>query len=175
MKWHLIFLLFFLAGCSGLPKPMRGNAYSNQPLSSVQTNIAHHQNKAFRWGGTVINVVNEKDSSQVQFLFYPINRYGRPLTDRKTEGRFAITSPLFLDPAIYKEGSEVTVTGILSGVIKQRIGKKVLTLPLLTLKDIHLWPEYQQIDNRVYLYPYPPHSPYYFPYHRHNGYFKYHH
>ncbi|NOQ76689.1 MAG: hypothetical protein GQ475_02630 [Methylococcaceae bacterium] len=175
MKWLLISLLFFLSACSGLPKPMRGNAYLNLHLNTVQTNMASYQNKAFLWGGTVINVVNEKDSSQIQLLFYPINRYGRPQTDRKTEGRFAITSPLFLDPAVYKEGIEVTVTGILSGEIKQLIGKKTLTLPLLSLENIHIWPELQQIDNRVYLYPYPPHSPYYFPYHRHNGYFNYHH
>jgi len=150
---------------------MRGNTYSNLHLSTVQSNIANYQNQAFRWGGTVINVVNEKDSSQIQLLFYPINRYGRPQTDRKTEGRFAITSPLFLDPAIYKEGTEITVTGILSGEIKQQIGKKTLTLPLLTLENIHIWPELQQIDNRVYLYPHPP---YYFPYYRYNNYYRYH-
>ncbi len=169
MKWFLISLLFFLNACSGLPKTMRGNSYSSLNLNTVKTNLANYQNTSFRWGGTIINVTNEKDSSQIQALFYPLSHYGRPLTDRKAEGRFAISSPLFLDPVIYKEGLEITVTGILSGKIEQQIGKKILSLPLLRMENIHIWPAQQQTDNRIY--PYPLFYPYYFPYHRHNGYY----
>lgn len=120
MKWFLIALFFLLSGCSGLPKPMQSNSYSNLSLSTVQANIPSYLNSSFRWGGTIINVTNKKDSSQIQILFYPISRYGQPLTNKKTEGRFAVTSPQFLDPAIYKEGTEVTVTGSLTGEIKQK-------------------------------------------------------
>lgn len=169
MKWFLIPLLLLLNACSGLPKAMRGNDYSSLNLSTVKTNPASYQNTSFRWGGTVINVANEKDSSQIQILLYPLNNYGRPLTNRKAEGRFAIRSPLFLDPAIYKEGLEITVTGILSGEIDQQIGKKRLTLPVLIMENIHIWPTQQQTNNRAY--PYPAFHPYYFPYHRHNAYY----
>ena len=172
MKWFLISLLLFLNACSGLPKTMRGNSYSSLNLSTVKTNLASYQNTSFRWGGAIINVTNEKDSSQIQALFYPLSRYGRPLTDRKTEGRFAISSPLFLDPAVYKEGTEITVTGILSGEIEQQIGKRSLSLPLLRMENLHIWSAQQQTANRIY--PYPPFSPYYFPYHRYNRYFYYH-
>jgi len=171
MKWFFIALILLLNGCSGLPKAMRDTSYSNIHLSVVKTDIASYINTPFRWGGTIINVLNEKDSSQIQLLYYPIGRYGRPLTDRKTAGRFAITSPLFLDPAIYKEGTEITVTGILSGEIKQKIGKKTLTLPLLKLEQVHIWPDYQEIDNRYYRYP--PFRPYYYPYYRYSPYYDY--
>jgi len=173
MKWFLIVLFFLLNGCSGLPKTMRSSSYSNLNLSTVKAKIPSYLNSSFRWGGTIINVTNEKDSSQIQILFYPISRYGQPQTNRKTEGRFAITSPKFLDPAIYKEGSKVTVTGSLTGEIKQKIGEKVLTLPLLSLDNIHLWPDNQQVNNRVYRYPYPLVYPYYYPYRRYNSYFNF--
>jgi len=168
MKWLLVTFLLFLTGCSGLPTIMQDSSYSNINLSTVKTNIPAYQNKAFRWGGTVINVSNEKDSSLIQLLFYPISRYGRPLIEKKTEGRFAISSPLFLDPAIYKEGTEITVTGILAGKIKQKIGKKTLTLPLLTVDNIHIWPPRSQIDERSHIPPY-----YSFPYYRYNSYYNY--
>ncbi len=164
MKWFLMTLLLFLIGCSGLPTKMRGNNYSRLNLSTVKTNILAYQHQAFRWGGTVIKVLNKKNSSQIQLLYYPVSRYGRPLIEQKTEGRFAITSPLFLDPAIYKEGTEITVTGILSGEIKQKIGKKILTLPLLTVNNIHIWPDRQRIDEQAY--PYSPYALPYYPYHR---------
>lgn len=173
MKWFLISLLLFLNACSGLPKTMGGNSYSSLSLLTVKANIPSHINSHFRWGGTVINVVNEKDASQIQFLFYPLSRYGRPQTDQQTEGRFAITSPQFLDPAIYKEGVEITVTGILSGKLQQKIGNKTLQLPLLSLENIHIWPEYQQQGDRFYSSPYGAFSPYYYPYHRYPSFHDY--
>jgi len=145
---------------------MRDNSYATTHLSLVKTNITAYKDMPLRWGGTIINVVNEKDSSQIQALFYPINSYGRPRVDRKTEGRFAMTSLEFLDPAIFKEGTEFTVTGILSGEVQQQIGKKTLNLPLLTIEQIHLWPAQQQLDDRFYPYP-----RYYYPYYRYGPYY----
>ena len=150
---------------------MRDNSYATTHLSLVKTNITAYKDMPLRWGGTIINVVNEKDSSQIQALFYPINSYGRPRVDRKTEGRFAMTSLEFLDPAIFKEGTEFTVTGILSGEVQQQIGKKTLNLPLLTIEQIHLWPAQQQQDDRFY--PYRPYPHYYYPYHRYYPYYDY--
>ena len=166
MKWLPLCFILFLSACSGLPHPMRDNSYATTHLSLVKTNITAYKDMPLRWGGTIINVLNEKDSSQIQALFYPISNYGRPRIDRKTEGRFAMTSPLFLDPAIFKEGTEFTVTGILSGEIKHKIGKKSLSLPLLTIEQIHLWPAQQQQDDRFYPYP-----RYYYPYYRYGPYY----
>jgi len=150
---------------------MRDNSYATTHLSLVKTNITAYKDMPLRWGGTIINVVNEKDSSQIQALFYPINSYGRPRVDRKTEGRFAMTSLEFLDPAIFKEGTEFTVTGILSGEVQQQIGKKTLNLPLLTMEQVHLWPAQQQQDDRFY--PYRPYPHYYYLYHRYYPYYDY--
>lgn len=145
---------------------MRSVPYTKVDFNEVKTNISSYQNMPFRWGGRIINVTNEESSSKAQLLYYPLNRYGRLKTNKEAEGRFAITRSHFLDPAIYKEGTEVTVTGILSGDIKQLIGKKTLTLPLLKVDHIHIWPKYQQVDDRLYYYPYSP-----FPYYRHNFYY----
>lgn len=171
MKWFLVSLILFLNGCSGLPAKMRGDSYSNVHLSVVKTKLAAYKDMSIRWGGTIVSVVNEKDSSQLQVLFYPIGRYGRPLVDRETEGRFAIGSHLFLDPAIYKEGTEVTVVGVLTGEMEQKVGNKILNLPLLVAEHIHIWPDYRRVDDRVYFYP--PLYPHYYPYFQHGSYYNY--
>ncbi len=165
MRCFFVFFILLLSGCSGLPTVMRDSSYSNIHLSTVKADISAYKNTPVRWGGKVIDVINKKDSSQVQVLYYPISRYGRPLTDRKTEGRFVMTSPQFLDPVIFKEGTEITVTGVLSGEIKRQIGEKDLTLPLLTIDNVHVWPDYQQYDDgyypRHYYYPYYRYDPFY--------------
>ncbi|MCK5829075.1 MAG: Slp family lipoprotein [Methylococcales bacterium] len=168
-NWSLAFLYLFLSACSSLPSPMRNLPYTNIDFKEVKTNSASFQNKPFRWGGKIIAVTNEESSSQAQLLYYPLNRYGRLKTNKEAQGRFAITRTQLLDPAIYKEGTEVTVTGILTGEIKQKVGKKTLTLPLLKINHIHIWPKYQRIDDRFYYYPYSPYSA--FPYYRHDFYY----
>ena len=174
MKWLLASLILLLTGCSGLPSTMRDSSYLNINLATVKANIATYQNKPLRWGGTIINVVNEKDSSQIQVLYYPLSRYGSPRTDRTTEGRFAITSSKFLDPAIFKEGLEITVTGVLSGEIKQQIGKKLLTLPLLTVEKIHIWSDYNRVDDRYYPQHYYYPSYHFNPFYRHDYFYNRH-
>lgn len=172
MKWILAFLFLALSACSGLPRVMRDSPYIEVQLSSVVKNIAAYKEMPFRWGGTIINIKNTEKSSQAQILFYPLNRYGRPRTDRKTEGRFAITSTQFLDPAIYKEGAEITITGILFDEIKQKIGEKTLTLPLISVEQIHLWPKTQRNNDMYYPYYYR-HPHYYFSHHYYDRGFYY--
>jgi outer membrane lipoprotein len=134
---------------------MRNVTFHDVQLSEVSTNISAYKGQTLRWGGSIINVTNSKNKSQAQILFYPLNFYGKPQTGRESQGRFVINSTKFLDPAIYKEGNEITVTGILASKITQKIGEKNLTLPLLDIDHIHLWPKLQPIDDGYYRhYPY---------------------
>lgn len=175
MKWikrYLTLSLVLLGACSGLPKEMRNAAYIKVDLNEVKKNSSTYEGMPFRWGGSIIEVTNKEKSSQAQILYYPINSYDRPSLDKETQGRFAITRTQFLDPAIYKEGTEVTVSGILTGETKQQIGEKILTLPLLLVDHIYVWPKLQQFDDRFNYYPYSPYYYYPFPYYRHNFFYN---
>ena len=171
MRWLLFSIaLIFLNGCSGLPKAMKNEPYKDVGLNTVKADFASYMEMPLRWGGKIINVTNKENLSQVQLLFYPLNRLGRPSITVKTEGRFMISANEFLDPAVYKEGVEVTVLGVLTGKIKQQVGEKILTLPVLSIKHIHLWPDRRQYDDNGYYYL---RSPYYFPrsHYRHDYYY----
>jgi outer membrane lipoprotein len=64
------------------------------------------------------------------------------MTDQPHQGRFVISSPEFLDPAVYEKDTQITVAGMLAGEIDRTVDKKVLHLPLLSLTTLHLWPDY---------------------------------
>ncbi len=156
MRWIIAPLLLFLINCSGLPTKMQNEPYTDLNLNTIKNNISAYQNTPLRWGGKIIEVINLESSSQAQVLFYPLNHYGRPNINSTTEGRFAITSPQFLDPAIYKQDNEITVTGVLTGSKKFKIGEKTLTLPMISVNHIHLWPKVKEFDYiHAPFYPYP--------------------
>ncbi len=161
MKWIIALLFLLLSSCSNLPTSTQNTHYLKISLNEVRTNISAYYELPFRWGGKIINVSNKETSSQIQILFYPLNNYDRPQINTPTQGRFAITSPNFLDPAIYKEGTELTVTGILKGEITQIIGEKTLILPLLSVEAIYIWPQQRQQYNDRYRPYFYPHHPYY--------------
>ncbi len=170
MKYPFILLFFLLTGCvSYLPKEISDVPYTQVSFAEVNANRSAYQGKSLRWGGKIVMVSNQENESQAQLLYYPLNRYGKPSIRGESKGRFAISRTELLDPAIYKEGTEVTVAGVLSGEVTQKIGKKKITLPLLKAIHIHIWPEYQEMHHRFQYYdtyhyaPYP-YSPY--PYYR---------
>ncbi len=105
-----------------------------------QASQSTNKDASVRWGGVIIEVENEQDSSLVQVLFHPLDSYGRPQLNKPGEGRFVIKSTEFLDPVVYAKDKEVTVAGILAGNIERTIGKRVVRLPLISATAIHLWP-----------------------------------
>ena len=146
MRLYLFLACLFLSACAGLPPAMRDIPVVDISYSQVNQNISSYKNASVRWGGTVIEVENEPDSSLVQVLFHPLDSSGRPQLNKPSEGRFVIKSGAFLDPAVYAKDKEVTVTGILVGDIERTIGKRVIRLPLVSATAIHLWPINERDD-----------------------------
>jgi outer membrane lipoprotein len=65
--------------------------------------------------------------------------------------------------AIYNGGRKVTVAGEVRGKKIQRLGEIDYTYPLISAKEIHLWPV--EKDERVYCpYPYWHYPWWYYPY-----------
>jgi len=97
-----------------------------------------------RWGGIIVDVVNEEKFSLIQVLFHPLSYLGRPQLDKPTEGRFFIKSNKFFDPMVYINNTEITVVGTLNGDIEHKIGKRIIQIPLILSKNVYLWPKHQE-------------------------------
>ncbi len=163
----LLCSLFFLGACTGMPQVIRDFPAADIPYQLISENADPYTNAPVRWGGTVINVENEKDSSLIQVLFYPLDRSGYPQISKPGEGRFAIETNEFLDPAIFVKDAEITVTGTIQGKIERTVGNKAIYIPLISAEAIYLWPRSYR-ENHLYgntRYRYAP-----YPYFGHYGY-----
>lgn len=171
MKHLLLLLSILLSACSSMPTVLKNAPAMDVSLGEAINNADRYRGTPVRWGGTIIEVANETDATEIQVLYYPLDSSARPRIDKKTQGRFIVRSPSFLDPAIYKKDSIITVTGTLKGTVERAVGKKMLALPLIEIGNIYLWPEEDYRD--VYYGPYMGYYPYYYyPYSRF-GYYYY--
>ncbi|MGR9114452.1 MAG: Slp family lipoprotein [Gammaproteobacteria bacterium] len=168
MKWFLVVLA--LQGCSNLPVAIKNPPELDINYKDAIARLTKYQGMQVRWGGTIIDVENEETFTRIQILYYPLNGNGRPKLSQQTEGRFVLESPKFLDPAIYRKDSEITVAGRLKGEIIRKVGKKTLKLPVISAETLHLWPERYKDECRGYYY-----SPYYYGIYPYGfyGYYRY--
>jgi outer membrane lipoprotein len=186
MKYYFLLLIYLLlTACSSLPPTIENPPAFDLSYSYATQDPARYKNIPVRWGGVIAEVDNQQNASLVQVLSYPLNSYGRPMLDEKPQGRFVIKSTQFLDPLVYSKNSEVTVAGQLTGTIDRTIGKKTMTLPLVSSTTLYLWPVYTYSDYYGYGgygYPYGGYggfgyySPYYYGYPRYGwrgGYYPY--
>ncbi len=141
MKWLLFVHVLFIVACSQIPANIKNPPAADIHLQQVLENHNDHQNKPVRWGGTVIDVENNADSTSIQIQYYPLDYYGRPKINKKAHGRFITISQLFLDPDIYKKGTPITVVGTLQGKKQTLIGNKSVTLPVIVMDSHHKWPK----------------------------------
>lgn len=140
MKRYLSLICLLLGACSGLPERVRDVPVTDIPYTLASRNLNTYQETSVRWGGVIIDVKNEEKFTLVQVLSYPLTFYDRPDLRERSEGRFVIKSPKFLDPVIYAEGREITVAGTIKGDIERTVDDNTIRLPLVFSEALYLWP-----------------------------------
>lgn len=168
MKYYFLLLCLLLSACSSLPPTIENPPAFDLAYSYATQDPARYKNMPVRWGGVIAEVDNEQNASLVQVLSYPLNSYGRPMLDEKPQGRFVVKSTQFLDPLVYSKNSEITIAGTLTGAIDRTIGKKTMTLPLVSATTLYVWPVYTYSSYDGY-YGYPYGYPYGYSYGGYGG------
>ncbi len=173
--WHLFFGLMFMVycffsfnGCAPvISKQLREQVAKELTFGVVAKDPEAYKGKTVLWIGVIISSVNLQEGTMIEVLQKPADTRGKPNDVDKSEGRFLALYPGYLDVAIYNGGRKVTVAGEIQGKRIQRLGEIEYTYPLISAKEIHLWPV--EKEDRVY---YPHHywhypgrySPYWYPY-----------
>ena len=158
------YCLFSIAGCAPvISKQLRKQVAKELTLSEVLKDPETYKGKTVLWSGVIISSVNLKEGTMIEVLQKPADTRGKPKDVDDSEGRFLALYPGYLDVAIYNGGRKVTVAGEVQGKKIQRLGEIEYTYPLISAKEIHLWPVEKK--DRVY-YPCPSwHYPrWYYPY-----------
>ena len=102
-------------------------------------------------GGQNVKVENDEQGATLHIAQFPLNGFGRPQVKEGQDGggRFIAITPEFVDPAIYKQGTLVTVAGPLVGEQTVTIDKKMLKVPVIQIKESYRWLNYSN-RNRGY-------------------------
>lgn len=141
-------LLFcgLLAACATGPIKLEQPASSisvAQVRATIEDNDASQvsQQTQVLWGGTVLNVSNLADSTQVEILAYPLDRRQRPMTGRTAQGRFVASYEGFVEPLSFPPGRIVTLLGTLTDPVRGVVGDVDYVYPSINVSESHLWSE----------------------------------
>lgn len=171
MKYFFpVLLAFMLTACNSMPeKNFEGDFDS---VSPADIEALYIKDKV-RWAGEIIRTAVFKDHSCIDVLGKRQKANARPEKSNESEGRFRACASGFHDPALYRQGKQLTVSGSYEGVTQEMIGEYPYALPVVTVDALYLWDEETKKASgslvfwsdwrhlprhRIWLYPYPLHG-----------------
>jgi outer membrane lipoprotein len=144
-------LVLILAGCaSGISSQARSQVTYFGPFNSVQQQTETHKGETVMWGGRIIETLNKDGSTELSVLQLEITDQGFPMDNDKSQGRFLIHSTQFMDPAIYPEGTLITVVGRIEGSERKLIGEMPYVYPIINVIEIKKWAPGENPTPRVH-------------------------
>ena len=134
-------LLLSVCGCTSvISEGLRREVSEEITFGQVMENPDAHKGKVIILSGIILDAKNVKEGTLMEILQKPARDNGRPKDDDSTEGRFLGLHPGFLDVAVYGYGREVTIGGEVTGKKSLPLGEIEYTYPVISIKEIYLWP-----------------------------------
>jgi outer membrane lipoprotein len=167
----LLFSAICLQACSVIPREVRKEVDGTLSFRELKEDPEAHAGKKVALGGEIVETRNFPDESLIEVLQKRLRAGDVPEETDESEGRFLVSHPGYLDPAIYRSGRYVTVVGEVRGSRTLRIGEADYRYPVLSSIFLYLWPRREIFYGPYHYYPYyyPPYYPYgvfwfYYPY-----------
>ena len=139
LRWLAVPVALALAACA--PAPIYKVAPGSVNVSPAQVAHApeHYANGAVIWGGSVVDVRNFPDHTEIEILAYPLDSSQRPLTNGQAVGRFIAVYPGYLESFSFPGGSLVTISGTLDGSRNEQVDQAAYVYPLVSVTQSHRW------------------------------------
>ena len=123
-KYSLLFAVLWLGACSShLPDTIKNPPLDNPDFRQVQTNTEKHLSQKVRWGGSIFDIKNQKNGSQLSIVAFPLSKQGKPNINTNSSGRFIAISEEFIEPTVYSKDRIITVVGSVLGTETRNIGE----------------------------------------------------
>ncbi len=175
-----VMMVTILSGCANVPDPI---AVSPNDVLVPYVQVANAsamspQNQKARWGGKIVSVENKEKVSEIEVVFFPEGRNGKPNVGDASVGRFIARVEGFVDPLVFEQGRLITVVGEVGTKTEGIIGEQSYLYPTLNAMGYHMWKETQDVEVDTFSFaPFGYHSrfnvgyfnPFYrnfFPYHQ---------
>jgi len=144
LKATLVLGVMMLAGCATSGNGPFVAAETAEPadkltVSAVRQQPNVHAQSEIQWGGIVNQVENREGATWIEVIERPLNSNGQPVTSSLSGGRFLAVVPGFLDPADYRKGQAITVSGNIQGIDIRPIGDTTYDYPRVNVADHQLW------------------------------------
>lgn len=144
MKPYLFVLIIMtlLASCGPkiIPDEIEVKIDKDLSFEEVSKDPEAYRGKTLLVGGEIIETRNLKEGTEIEILQKPLDAGYVPLPVDASAGRFFLSDPSFLDPAIYKSGRRVTIVGVVKGGRSRHVGGAERLYPVLEKEYIRLWP-----------------------------------
>jgi len=138
LRWALAFTIL-TALCACTTNPKRAALRSLTP-NSATAQPDKYKNRMVEWGGMLIKAHNQKETTELEILAYPLDSDGHPLHQKPPQGRFIAIRAGYLETVEYAPGRLVTVTGPISGLRYGQIEGAKYIYPSVNVQQLQLWP-----------------------------------
>ncbi len=157
--------LLVAAGCATVPDDLQPVADTQPSVGQVLQDPDAYMGRTVVWGGTIAEVTNLADGTRLEVVSRPLARNERPQDVDRSEGRFHVFVPDFLDPQVHAPLRAVTVRGTVIGANPGVIGSFPYNFPEIGATSVHLWPPAEPQPRVIYRDPFwdPWGPPYWYP------------
>jgi outer membrane lipoprotein len=137
----IVCILLAAACTKGISKQARSQVTYSGGFSELQEKPGDHAGEVVIPGGKIIETQVKPEYSEITVLQLPLGGGDRPRIEDQSKGRFLIRAKQLLDPAVYTEGTAITVVGKLVGSEARKVGEFKYVYPVLEPIEIKLWPK----------------------------------
>lgn len=130
----------WVSGCSGVSKQARSQVTFAGTFAELQADPDQKLGETAMFGGRIIAAQVIDKGTELTVLQLELGSSDRPLNNDQSKGRFIIRSTQFLDPALYPEGTLITVVGKIAGSQERTIGQMPYRYPVIDPLEIKKWP-----------------------------------
>ncbi|MFH1241892.1 MAG: Slp family lipoprotein [Pseudomonadota bacterium] len=153
LKWFpLLTVLWLLACAPAIPPETLKNVDQSIPFESLLKDPEAFQGKSVLFGGDIIETENLPEKTLIIILQHSLNSKRRPIGGDASKGRFIVSAPEFLDPAIYRPGRQITVVGTVAGKEVRTLNEIEYAYPIIDRQHLHLWPVEKYVDTEPKVY-----------------------
>lgn len=136
----LLSLILAVASCAaGISRQARDQITYSGPFADVLQNPAKFKGEVMLLGGKVVEALPKEGITELVVLQLETGSQDRPKDNDLSQGRFLIRSGQFIDPALFSQGTLITVVGRLQGVETRPIGEMDYTYPVIDPIEIKKW------------------------------------
>lgn len=134
-----------LSGCVSVPDEIKGTSPTpQQDLTRVMAAPQLYVGQEARFGGKVVNVLNQQGKTRLEIATVPLDEGARPALGTPSRGRIYADVNGFLDPVDFRN-QLVTVVGPITGTQKGKIGSAEYTYLVMQAAGFKRWRVTQQV------------------------------